>query len=169
MVLMFVLILTPTENPSLNPVAASSNASSAEKVLAKRNVASSPVSVAVISTSFPSGLVLSCSSNNLTGFEKSIESFSNTVNPALVSGTNIKTVGGASLLGSGDVGTIGLAYGGTGATTASGARTALGLGTAAVLNAGVVYTKDSLSAFAEVGYNLDTEETTPAIGVSFNF
>ena len=56
---------------------------------------------------------------------------------ALVSGTNIKTVGGASLLGSGDVGTIGLAYGGTGATTASGARTALGLGTAAVLNAGV--------------------------------
>jgi hypothetical protein len=56
---------------------------------------------------------------------------------ALVSGTNIKTVGGASLLGSGDVGTIGLAYGGTGATTESGARTALGLGTAAVLNAGV--------------------------------
>ena len=32
----------------------------------------------------------------------------------LVSGTNIKTVGGASLLGSGDVGTIGAAYGGTG-------------------------------------------------------
>ena len=56
---------------------------------------------------------------------------------ALVSGTNIKTVGGASLLGSGDVGTIGLAYGGTGATTDSGARTSLGLGTAAVLNAGV--------------------------------
>jgi hypothetical protein len=56
---------------------------------------------------------------------------------ALVSGTNIKTVGGASLLGSGDVGTIGLAYGGTGATTESGARTALGLGTAAVLNAAV--------------------------------
>ena len=37
------------------------------------------------------------------------------------------------------------------------------------IGAGVVYTKDSLSAFAEVGYNLDTEETTPAIGVSFNF
>jgi hypothetical protein len=33
---------------------------------------------------------------------------------ALVSGTNIKTVGGASLLGSGDVGTIGATYGGTG-------------------------------------------------------
>jgi hypothetical protein len=37
------------------------------------------------------------------------------------------------------------------------------------IGAGVVYTKDSLSAFAEVGYNLDTEETTPAVGVSFNF
>lgn len=45
----------------------------------------------------------------------------------LVSGTNIKTVGGSSLLGAGDVGTIGIAYGGTGATTDSGARTALGL------------------------------------------
>lgn len=37
------------------------------------------------------------------------------------------------------------------------------------IGAGVVYTKESLSAFAEVGYNLDTKETTPAIGVSFNF
>lgn len=37
------------------------------------------------------------------------------------------------------------------------------------IGAGVVYTKDSLSAFAEVGYNLDTEETTPALGVSFSF
>ncbi len=36
---------------------------------------------------------------------------------ALVSGTNIKTVGGVSLLGSGDVGTIGSAYGGTGFST----------------------------------------------------
>jgi len=36
---------------------------------------------------------------------------------ALVSGTNIKTVSGTSLLGSGDVGTIGVAYGGTGQTT----------------------------------------------------
>ena len=38
----------------------------------------------------------------------------------LVSGTNIKTVGGASLLGSGDVGTIGVAYGGTGVATLTG-------------------------------------------------
>lgn len=36
---------------------------------------------------------------------------------ALVSGTNIKTVSGTSLLGSGDVGTIGTGYGGTGLTT----------------------------------------------------
>jgi hypothetical protein len=35
---------------------------------------------------------------------------------ALTSGSNIKTVGGASLLGSGDVGTLGIAYGGTGVT-----------------------------------------------------
>ncbi len=37
---------------------------------------------------------------------------------ALVSGTNIKTVSGTSLLGSGDLGTIGVAYGGTGTSTA---------------------------------------------------
>ena len=39
---------------------------------------------------------------------------------ALVSGTNIKTVGGVSLLGSGDAGTIGIGYGGTGSTTSTG-------------------------------------------------
>lgn len=37
------------------------------------------------------------------------------------------------------------------------------------IGAGVVYNKDNLKAFAEVGYNLDTEETVPAIGVSFSF
>ena len=36
---------------------------------------------------------------------------------ALVSGTNIKTVNNTSLLGSGDVGTIGIGYGGTGQTS----------------------------------------------------
>jgi hypothetical protein len=49
----------------------------------------------------------------------------NSKQAALVSGTNIKTVGGNSLLGSGDVGTIGIAYGGTGQTTASAAFNAL--------------------------------------------
>ena len=48
---------------------------------------------------------------------------------ALVSGTNIKTVGGVSLLGSGDVGTIGVAYGGTGVATLTGL--AYGNGTSA--------------------------------------
>lgn len=37
------------------------------------------------------------------------------------------------------------------------------------VGAGVVYTKEKLSAFAEVGYDLDAEEITPAVGVSFNF
>jgi trimeric autotransporter adhesin len=38
---------------------------------------------------------------------------------ALVSGTNIKTVGGVSLLGSGDIGVIGATYGGTGVNNGS--------------------------------------------------
>lgn len=41
----------------------------------------------------------------------------NSKQAALTSGTNIKTVGGASLLGSGDVGTIGAIYGGTAQST----------------------------------------------------
>ena len=40
--------------------------------------------------------------------------------PLLVSGTNIKTVGGNSLLGTGDAGTIGVGYGGLGVTTTPG-------------------------------------------------
>ena len=44
---------------------------------------------------------------------------------ALVSGTNIKTVGGVSLLGSGDAGTLGISYGGTGQTTKAAAFNAL--------------------------------------------
>lgn len=44
---------------------------------------------------------------------------------ALVSGTNIKTVNGATLLGSGDLGTINIGYGGTGQTTATAAFNAL--------------------------------------------
>ena len=41
----------------------------------------------------------------------------NSKQAALVSGTNLKTVNGTTLLGSGDVGTITYAYGGTGQTT----------------------------------------------------
>jgi hypothetical protein len=57
---------------------------------------------------------------------------------ALVSGTNIKTVGGVTLLGAGDVGTIGVAYGGTGATTLTSGYLLKGNGTSAV-SASVVY------------------------------
>jgi hypothetical protein len=57
---------------------------------------------------------------------------------ALVSGTNIKTVGGVSLLGSGDVGTIGVAYGGTGAATLTSGYLLKGNGTSAV-SASVIY------------------------------
>tara|TARA_R110000868_G_scaffold80547_1_gene228842 strand:+ start:1765 stop:2412 length:648 start_codon:yes stop_codon:yes gene_type:complete len=49
--------------------------------------------------------------------QTSVNSVLSSVQPTLVSGTNIKTVSGASLLGSGDVGSIGVAYGGTGQTT----------------------------------------------------
>lgn len=50
----------------------------------------------------------------------------------LVSGTNIKTVGGVSLLGSGDAGTIGVGYGGTGTATAFTAGSVVFAGTSGV-------------------------------------
>lgn len=50
---------------------------------------------------------------------------------ALVSGTNIKTVGGVTLLGSGDVGTIGVGYGGTGLTSLTANYIPYGNGTSA--------------------------------------
>lgn len=56
----------------------------------------------------------------LDGVTSSIQTQINSKQATLVSGTNIKTVGGVSLLGSGDAGTIGVAYGGTGATTLTG-------------------------------------------------
>jgi hypothetical protein len=55
----------------------------------------------------------------------------NSKQDALVSGTNLKTVGGVSLLGSGDVGTIGVSYGGTGLTTLAAGRIPYGNGTSA--------------------------------------
>jgi hypothetical protein len=54
------------------------------------------------------------------GVTSSIQTQLNGKQATLNSGTNIKTVGGVSLLGAGDVGTIGVAYGGTGATTLTG-------------------------------------------------
>ena len=55
----------------------------------------------------------------------------NSKQPALVSGTNIKTVGGVSLLGSGDVGTINVAHGGTGLTSLTANYVPYGNGTSA--------------------------------------
>lgn len=55
----------------------------------------------------------------------------NSKQAALVSGTNIKTVNGTTLLGSGDLGTIGVAYGGTGLTSLTASRIPYGNGTGA--------------------------------------
>lgn len=51
---------------------------------------------------------------------------------ALVSGTNIKTVNGTSLLGSGDVGTIDVSHGGTGVTTVGTGQILTGNGASAM-------------------------------------
>ena len=68
---------------------------------------------------------------------------------ALVSGTNIKTVGGVSLLGSGDVGTIGVAYGGTGLTSLTANYIPYGNGTSAFSSsANLTFNGTTLSANA---------------------
>lgn len=74
----------------------------------------------------------------LDGVTSSIQTQLNGKQTALISGTNIKTVGGGSLLGTGDVGTIGVAYGGTGATSLTSGYLVKGNGTSAV-SASVVY------------------------------
>jgi hypothetical protein len=64
---------------------------------------------------------------------------------ALVSGTNIKTVNGTSLLGSGDVGTIGVSYGGTGLTSLTANYIPYGNGTGAFSSsANLNYTNNGL-------------------------
>lgn len=59
---------------------------------------------------------------------------------AAVSGTDIKTVGGLTILGSGDVGTIGVPYGGTGATSLTGY--VKGSGTTALTASATIPTTD---------------------------
>ena len=73
---------TPTENPSLMPVAASTKASFPAVVSAILNVATIPVSVTSCAISFPIGRVRSCSKSNLMPLLKLIESLANTVGPA---------------------------------------------------------------------------------------
>lgn len=66
---------------------------------------------------------------------------------ALVSGTNIKTINGTSLLGSGDVGTIDVAHGGTGLTTLAIGYIPYGNGTSALsTSANLNYNGTSLSS-----------------------
>jgi hypothetical protein len=74
----------------------------------------------------------------LDGVTSAIQTQINSKQATLVSGTNIKTVNGTTLLGSGDLGTIGVAYGGTGATSLSSGYLVKGNGTSAV-SASVVY------------------------------
>ena len=91
---------------------------------------------------------------------------------ALVSGTNIKTVGGATVLGSGDVGTIGLAYGGTGKTTAPAAMANL-MGWTTTATAAGTTTLTAASSFQQefTGTNTQTivmpDVTTLALGWSY--
>lgn len=77
----------------------------------------------------------------LDGVTSAIQTQINAKQATLVSGTNIKTVGGVSLLGSGDVGTLGVAYGGTGTTTQFTA------GAVVFAGASGVYSQDSDNLF----------------------
>lgn len=76
----------------------------------------------------------------LDNVSSNIQTQLNAKQATLVSGTNIKTVGGVSLLGSGDAGTIGVAYGGTGATTLTGY--VKGSGTSALTASSTIPTSD---------------------------
>ena len=77
----------------------------------------------------------------LDGVSSSIQTQINSKQATLVSGTNIKTVGGNTLLGSGDVGTIGVTYGGTGTATAFTA------GSVVFAGASGVYSQDNANLF----------------------
>lgn len=78
---------------------------------------------------------------------------------ALVSGTNIKTVNGTTLLGSGDLGTIGIGYGGTGLTsfTANG-----------ILYASSTSALATSSTFTWNGNTLSVDAGTTATAYIFN-
>ena len=72
---------------------------------------------------------------------------------ALVSGTNIKTVNGTSLLGSGDVGTIGVSYGGTGLTSLTANYIPYGNGTGA-------FSSTSAFTYTSTGLGVGTSATS---------
>jgi hypothetical protein len=75
---------------------------------------------------------------------------------ALISGTNIKTVSGTSLLGAGDLGTIGVAYGGTGQTTYTNGQLLIGNTT------GNTLTKATLTAGSGISITNGTGSITIA-------
>jgi hypothetical protein len=99
----------------------------------------------------------------LDGVTSAIQTQFNAKQATLVSGTNIKTVSGTSLLGSGDLGTIGVAYGGTGATTLTAGHLVKGNGTSAV-SASVVYDNGTNAGIGTASPNasakLDVTSTT---------
>jgi hypothetical protein len=80
---------------------------------------------------------------------------------ALVSGTNIKTVGGVSLLGSGDVGTIGVNYGGTGLTTLTAGYIPYGNGTSAFSSSSNFYFSGT-----QLGVGTSSPTITLSVGIS---
>jgi hypothetical protein len=85
---------------------------------------------------------------------------------ALVSGTTIKTVSGVSLLGSGDVGTIGVAYGGTGLTSLTTSYIPYGNGTSAFSSSSTLtYNGTSLTA----GNFIPSSSTVPTNGLFLAF
>lgn len=79
---------------------------------------------------------------------------------ALVSGSNIKTVSGTTLLGSGDLGTIGVAYGGTGTSTAFTA------GSVVFAGASGVYSQNNSALFWDNTNNWLGIGTTPSYALS---
>jgi hypothetical protein len=87
---------------------------------------------------------------------------------ALVSGTNIKTVNGVTLLGSGDLGTIGVAYGGTGLTSLTANRIPYGNGTSALQSSANLTFNGTylLRGGSSTSYGLFSSQTTSAGGAA---
>ena len=96
----------------------------------------------------------------------------NSKQAALVSGTNIKTVNGTTLLGSGDLGTISVGYGGTGlATTPTNGQLLIGNGTnytLATISAGTGITVTNGSGSISIAQS-GTISTSAPVTVTSNY
>jgi hypothetical protein len=93
-----------------------------------------PTSTPVITLNVPTA-----SASNRGALSSTDWSTFNNKQAALVSGTNIKTVNGTTLLGSGDLGTIGVGYGGTGLTSLTAGYIPYGNGTSAFSSSANLY------------------------------